>query len=290
MPFRRYTSPDEDSGRWEGFAFRDGDVVVSTRSKHGTTWTQTILLLLIHQRPALPGMLTELSPWLDHLVDARPDVMARLDAQTHRRVIKTHTPLDGVPLDHRASYVVAARHPLDAAVSLYHQGENIDHDRLRALTGADDALTAPRPPVHEWLRGWIDEDVDPAAALDSLPGVLWHLSDAWSRRDEPNVVLVHYDDLLDDLGGQMRRLARLLDISVPTELWASLVDAATLDRMRAEADRLAPDAGFLRDRRAFFRRGRSGAAAELLDAATLARYRERVASLAPADLLAWLHR
>ena len=45
------------------------------------------------------------------------EVYARLDAQDHRRVIKTHTPLDGIPLDARATYVVVARHPLDMAVS-----------------------------------------------------------------------------------------------------------------------------------------------------------------------------
>ncbi|MDP9405338.1 MAG: sulfotransferase domain-containing protein, partial [Actinomycetota bacterium] len=136
MSFRRYTSPDEDSARWEGFTFREGDIVVSTRSKHGTTWVQTILLLLIHQQPQLPAPLSTLSPWLDHLVEPRDAVVARLAAQPHRRVVKTHMPLDGVPLDPRVTYVVAARHPLDAAVSLYHQGDNIDRERLHQLTGA----------------------------------------------------------------------------------------------------------------------------------------------------------
>lgn len=121
MTRRRYTSPDEDSGRWDGFEFRDGDVVVSTRSKHGTTWVQMITLLLIHQRPDLPAPLGQLSPWLDHLVEPGDAVMERLAAQRHRRVIKTHTPLDGIPFDQRATYLVVGRHPLDAAVSLYHQ-------------------------------------------------------------------------------------------------------------------------------------------------------------------------
>ena len=41
--------------------------------------------------------------------------------------------------------------------------------------------------------------------------------------------------------------------------------AARFDHMRANADRLAPDpAGILKDHRAFFRRGSSGAAREIL--------------------------
>ncbi|MFC4018892.1 sulfotransferase domain-containing protein [Micromonospora sp. GCM10011542] len=289
----RYRSADEDSARWTGFPFRTGDIVISTRSKSGTTWMQMICALLVLGTPELPAPLTELSPWLDWLVEPRDEVYRRLAAQPHRRFIKTHTPLDGVPLDPRAHYVVVARHPLDMAVSLYHQAGNLDRERLRELTGqaAPAGPPRPRPSVQQWLPSWVDQDVDPRAELDSLPGVMWHLGDAWARRHEPNVELVHYDDLRTDLAGQMRRLADRWGLAVPERRWPELVEAATFDRMRERADRLAPDRlGVLRDRRAFFRRGGSGQGRELLDEAALARYRTRAAALAPPDLLAWLHR
>lgn len=242
---------------------------------------QAICALLVFQTPDLPVPLARLSPWLDWLVIPRETVFAELAAQRHRRFLKTHTPLDGLPLDPRVTYLVVARHPLDAAVSLYHQGANLHRERVRP----------PRLPLAEWLRGWIDGDADPRAALDSLPGVLWHLSDAWARRAAPNVALVHYDDLMDDLQGQMRRLAGLLDIAVPEDRWPELVAAAGFPAMRDRAAQLAPDpAGILKDPTAFFRRGRPGAARELLTAADLARYASRAAELALPDLLAWLHR
>ena len=86
-------------------------------------------------RRSCPAPLPELSPWLDRLVDVGDGLFARLAAQQHRRFIKTHTPLDGIPSIPGATYIVVARHPLDMAVSLYHQGDNIDRDRLRQLTG-----------------------------------------------------------------------------------------------------------------------------------------------------------
>lgn len=286
---RRYTSADEDSGRWRGFRFRRGDIVVSTRSKHGTTWAQAILLTLIHGAK-LPQPLAELAPWLDHLVEPRQAVVDRLDRQPHRRVIKTHTPLDGLPIDPRARYVVVARHPLDAAVSLYHQGDNLDLQRLQELTGNRLAGPTARPAAEQWLRSWIEQPADPLVALDSLDGVLWHLTDAWSRRGDPNVVLVHYDDLLADLVSQVRRLAGLLDLELPGTA-EDIAAGLTLERMRTRSDRLAPDPqGVLRDTKAFFRRGTSGAGAELLDDRMLAAYYRRAEALAPPDLLAWLHR
>jgi hypothetical protein len=287
----RYRSLDDDSGRWDGFPFRDGDIVISTRSRSGTTWTQMICALLIFQTPRLPAPLGRLSPWLDHLTMPRDEVFALLEAQRHRRFIKTHTPLDGIPLDPRASYIVTARHPLDLAVSLYHHTLNIDITRMRQLTGQPlpDNPTALSKPPRDWLLGWIGNDADPRENLDSLPGVMWHLSDAWARR-APNVLLVHYRDLSCDLEGQMRRLARLLGIAVPEAAWPGLVQAATFGRMRAGADRFVPAGGIIKSSAAFFRAGRSGEGRELLTEQELAGYHTRVASMAPPDLLAWLHR
>jgi aryl sulfotransferase len=292
-PPARYRSEEEDSARWVGFPFREGDIVISTRSKSGTTWLQMICALLVFQAPDLPGRLSVLSPWLDWLAAPRDDVFALLAAQEHRRFIKTHTPLDGIPLDSRATFVVVARHPLDMAVSLYHQGDNLDRERIRELTGQPEPAETPstRPPLREWLLAWIDQDVAPDEQLDSLPGVLRHVSDAWARRGAPNVVLVHYDDLSADLAGEMRRLAARLEIAVPEELWPDLVAAATFESMRTRAQQTAPDpSSVLKDRAAFFRRGTSGAGLEVLTGDEVARYHSRVAALAPPDLVAWLHR
>jgi aryl sulfotransferase len=288
----RYQSSDEDSGRWSGFPFRDGDIVISTRSKSGTTWMQMICALLVFQTPALPVPLGELSPWLDRLTVPRAELFARLAAQPHRRIIKSHTPLDGLPIDPRATYIVVARHPLDMAVSLYHQGSNIDRARLRRLTGQPEPAgpPPPRPPLHDWLTGWIHEDTTPRQQMDSLPGVMWHLTDAWARRGQPGIVLAHYDDLSADLDGEMRRLAGRLGITVPAAAWPGLVQAATFEEMRAGADRIIGAPGVLKSSAAFFRRGISGAGREELSAAELAGYEGRVAQLAPPDLLSWLHR
>jgi hypothetical protein len=286
----RYTSPDEDSARWWDFPFRPGDIVVSTRSKAGTTWVQMICLLLVFGRPELPDRLGRLSPWLDWLVESEEDVLARLAAQTHRRVIKTHTPLDGVPLHPRVTYIVVGRHPLDMAVSLYHHSDNIDRRRVAELTGQPETDRPPLPPLHEWLVRFVDWEGDARTRLDSLPGTMLHLSDAWARRHDTNVVLVHYDDLVTDLDGSMRRLAGLLGLAVDEGRWPALVQAATFESMRAGAAAPDPDLGVLKNPAAFFRLGKSGEGRALLSDGEWSHYRDRVAAMAPDELLAWLER
>ena len=92
---------------------------------------------------------------------------------------------------------------------------------------------------------------------------MWHLSDAWSRRGEPNVVLVHYDDLSADLDGQMRRIAGRLGIAVPE----ALAGPGRRGHVRADARQrghLVSAARILKSSAAFFRRGTSGAGREIL--------------------------
>jgi len=267
-------------------------VVVSTRSKHGTTWVQWICTMLVRGTSEIPGRLVDESPWLDWLAVPLDEVLENLERQTYRRVIKTHTPLDGLPVDERVTYVVAARHPLDAAVSLYHQGNNIDRARLAAGTGnPSPTVGAVRPPLREWLSAWIAAPSSADQGLDSLEGVAHHLGDAWARRGADNVVLVHFDDLLRDLPGQIARLGEALGVTSEQDAVGGFARAAEFGAMRRRSDHLAPDPiGVLRDRAHFFREGRSGAGVEFVDAVDLDAYHQRMQDLLEPDLLQWRHR
>ena len=288
-PFR-YRSYDEDSARWLGFRFRPGDIVISTRRRTGTTWMQMICALLIFQRPELPAPLWHLSPWLDHAIAAAATTSTPgSPQQPHRRFIKTHTPLDGIPLDPRVTYIVTGRHPLDMFVSLRHQIDNIDRARMRRRPATPRRPSRASRCATACCAGSTTTAV-PAPYPESLPKVMWHLSDAWARRAEPNVLLVHYDDLSADLDGQMRGIAWRLGIAVPEQ---PLAGAGRGGHVRADArprGRLVPAGhGMFRDTASFFRRGTSGAGRELLSDAEIAAYHARVARLAPPDMLTWLH-
>jgi aryl sulfotransferase len=270
---------------WADLPFRQGDIIISTPPKCGTTWMQMICTLLVFQTPDLPASLGELSIGLDWR--PRGEMFTRLASLTHRRVLKTHLALSEVPIDARATYIVVARDPLDAAISFYHQ-----NDSVRRMSKHQRARQREPDPPHEWLLRWIDGALLlPRELPDSLPGLLWRLSEAWARRDEPNVVLVHYEDLCADLAGEMRRLAARLGITVPGAAWPALIQAATFEQMRAAAGKIQPLGGALKaNPAAFFRKGGSGSGRALLTSAELAHYHELTARLAPPDLLAWLHR
>src|SRR4029079_14554748 len=122
----RYRSVIADSARWDGFPLRSDDIVISTPPKCGTTWTQMLCALLIFDGPAFPAPLDQVSPWLDMCIRPVAEVNAALGAQTHRRSIKPHTPLDGLPLHADVTYLVVGRDPRDVAISFEHHAANMD--------------------------------------------------------------------------------------------------------------------------------------------------------------------
>jgi sulfotransferase family protein len=294
----RYRAIVADSGRWDGFAFRPGDVVISTPPKSGTTWTQMLCALLIFDGPTFPAPLDQVSPWLDICNRPLAEVTVALAAQTHRRFIKTHTPLDGLPRHAEVTYLVVGRDPRDVAISFEHHAANLDVAHfleLRAAAVGNDDLAELPPfrvpsadPVARFRSFVADEtQITPP----TLASVLHHLDTGWQRRRDPNVALFHYADLQADLTGELLRLARVLGIPCAPERARALVAEASLARMRERAAEVAPEAsqGNWKDVRAFFRSGGAGEWRARLSAADLAAYEARVAQLVSPELAAWAH-
>ena len=298
---RRYRSLVMDSARWEGFAFRDDDIVISTPPKCGTTWMQTLCAMLVLDTVELPRPLSEISPWLDMQTTSPAEITARLEAQQHRRIVKTHTPPDGLPTADGVTFLFVGRDPGDVALSWAGHWANLDLDALVAArataVGLDDlpelGPPPPPPPDDPVARFWQWADGEPGQhAGFPLVSVLDHLRQAWELRDRPGVGLFHYHDLVADLPGQVRRLAGVLGVDVDEERVRAIADAATFDAMKRDPERFVPDLahGIWRSNGDFFREARVGGWRSLLDADGQRRYRDRVSALcADTEFASWVH-
>jgi hypothetical protein len=283
-----------DSARWDDFAFRDGDIIIATPAKCGTTWTQRIVSLLVFDSVELPQPLAHVSPWLDMLTRPLADVVAELEAQTHRRFIKSHLPLNALPFDERVTYLTVGRDPRDAAVSRLNHWDNMDMTKVleerAAVVGPDEAppdVNAPRP--DDWVSEWLDDAPDRPSTLRTLVATL---ESFWAERHRPNVVLLHYGDLQRDLVGQMEYLAGRLGIERSRARLEQLAPAASFEAMKADAKGVAPNADqtFWRSTDDFFRAGTNGQWRDAMSDADLARYEQKIHELvADDDFAHWLH-
>ncbi|UCE85612.1 MAG: sulfotransferase domain-containing protein [Deltaproteobacteria bacterium] len=294
-PSRVYQNHHLDSTRWERYVPRDGDVVISTSYKAGTTWTQTIVANLVFQDGELPGGVTEISPWLDMRVRPADEMFARIEAQTHRRFLKTHLALDGIPIHEKVQYIVVGRDARDVFMSLWNHYSHHTREALAMLNGTPGRVGDPLPPCdgdiralwHNWItRGWFEWEHDGWPYWSHLH----HAQSWWEWRHLPNILFVHYNDLLADLAGEMRRIAAWLAIHVPDASWPRIVDAATFDTMKRNAERIVPEADMLwkGGARTFINKGTNGRWRDVLTADDLALYPKAVARSLSPDCARWL--
>jgi aryl sulfotransferase len=304
-PTREVRTPVLDSHRWDRFEPRDGDIVIATFSKCGTTWMQRIVDLLVFQSPDVRPF-GDISPWLDSTIfNTIDDDLATLAAQRHRRFIKSHLPFDALPLWDTVKYIHVGRDGRDASLSWQNHAQGASPELRRrvveqvmrlAAAGSARAPSqrlapAPEDP-RQFLVQWLDRlEAAPPDGPDAVePTFFGFETTYWRERKRRNLLLVHYDDLQKDLAAEMRRISAFLEIETPETLMPELVGAASFAFMRNHGDALFPNLRVAFDRGAerFINRGRSGVWRAYMEPDEVARYDGLARSRASPALAAWL--
>jgi aryl sulfotransferase len=259
-----------NSAIWNDFPFRSDDIIVATYAKSGTTWTQQIVTQLVFAgREDIP--IHALSPWLDLRI-LPPNTRDMLEAQEHRRIIKTHLPLDALVFSPKAKYLYIGRDGRDVLWSLYNHHANANAMWFSAMNETPGRVGPPiepaDPDIRRYFNTWLEQDGAPFWSF-------WeNISSWWQARHLPNVKLVHFSDLKADLEGEMRSIAQFLDIEVPEADWPSLTQHCTFDYMKANAEKMAPLGGMIFE----------GGAETFINKGTNGRWRD---VLSPAESLAY---
>jgi aryl sulfotransferase len=243
--------------------------------------------------------LPAVSPWVEaRFRNTAEQMRAHLEAQTHRRCLKTHLPIDGLPLHDEVKYIHVARDGRDAVLSMHNHFTGFTDAQLALFDriGREDPAIGrayPRPPNDPltFFRAWIRQPVEPERSPPgSNPSFFWTTRGYWAERKRPNLLLAHYADLKADLDGEMRRIAEFLDITVDEAVWPSLVRAAGFEAMKAAGAELMPQARsmFAEGASRFFHKGESGRWKTLFTDGDVADYAAKARTELTPGLIAWL--
>jgi hypothetical protein len=172
------------------------DVFVVTPPKCGTTWMQQIVHGLRTRGSMDFDNINDVVPWLQLAHDTGRDLNASQGARPH--AFKTHNPLGDVPAGGR--YIVVVRDPRDALLSHYRffEGAFFEAGSIDVETFATE-FYLPRARVHQ------------------------HVLAAWPRRDDPDVLMLCYENIKADLPGAVARVARFVDIPLDADLLETVV-------------------------------------------------------------------
>lgn len=276
-----------DSTVWNDFSFRDDDIVIGTYAKSGTTWTQQIVSQLIFG--GAEGIdVPALSPWVDMRIMPRAEMLAALEAQAHRRFMKTHLPVDALVFSPQAKYVYIVRDGRDVAWSLHNHlfyGTDEFYGLINDTPGrVGPALDRPPADIRRFFLAWLERDGYPLWSF-------WeNIRTWWDIRHLPNVMLLHFADLKADPQGKIRELAAFLDIAVADDTWPSILEHCSFDYMKRNADKAAPLGGLLWEGGAarFINKGTNGRWRDLLTEQDNDRYRQLAVEQLGPDCARWL--
>ncbi|XP_065060408.1 sulfotransferase 1E1-like [Rhopilema esculentum] len=213
--------------QFKNWDVRKDDVYVLTFAKNGTTWTQELVWCLQNNcdiEKATGSLLHERVPFLDmavlsdhvkHLAPVKTvDPLILAENMDSPRVLKSHLPFCHFPDDmlDKCKVVTCLRNPKDTVVSFYF------HEKLIKLHDYDGSF--------ETYFDLFMED------LILYTPYFEFVAEAWRRRDHPNLCILFFEDMKEDLASCVRKVAKFLGKDVTEQQVQILVDHLSFKKMR----------------------------------------------------------
>ncbi len=276
-----------DSTIWNDFQFRDDDIIIGTHSKSGTTWMQQIIAQLLFNGDE-DLEVAEMSPWVDLRVPPKEVKLPHIEAQAHRRFLKTHLPVDALVYSPKAKCLYIARDGRDVVWSLHNHHFNASEALYDAVNNSPGRVGPPLDPPTDSLRDYFLEFME----RDGHP--FWpyweNIRSWWEIRDLPNLMLVHFADLKADMPAEIRRIAKFLEIPIDESMWDAIVNHCTFDYMKEHAVKSVPLGGAFWEGGAqtFIHKGSNGRWRDVLTQDDCAAYEARALEELGTECANWL--
>jgi aryl sulfotransferase len=197
---------------------------------------QIIAQLLFNGAENVP--VAELSPWLDLRVPPKAAKLAAMEAQTHRRFMKTHLPVDALVYSPRAKYLYIGRDGRDVVWSLYNHHSRANAFWYRMINDTPGRIgppiDPPTPDIRRYFLDWLEREGYPFWPF-------WeNVRSWWEIRHLPNLLLLHFAELKADLPGSIRRIAAFLDIPTYPATFSTVVEHCSFEWMKAHGSIATP--------------------------------------------------
>ena len=191
---------------FENFVPRSTDVIVVTPPKCGTTWMQQIMHQLRSGGDMTFEDIDDVVPWIEAAYDVGQDLDDEHKYQP--RCFKIHSWYEACPKG--AKYIVVYREPCAAFYSGFKYFEGV-HYQPGEIT-LDELVRSIFLSQHERMGNNYFE----------------HLVSWWPKRNDPNVLMLTFEDMLEDLESAVRAVSSFMGIDDE----ASITNAVKMSRFK----------------------------------------------------------
>ncbi|GIY54957.1 hypothetical protein CEXT_582371 [Caerostris extrusa] len=214
----------------------DGDIIIASYPKTGTTWLSYIVLQIISRGKNFPSF-SECHLKFVPLMEATG--ASAVDKMKCPRVYKHHCPYDIVKKNPNSKCLYIYRNPEDTLVSYYHFASNVEDTEIQ---------------FDEFFEGFLSGNMAHGHYLRHVLSFLAH-------RDDSNLLLISYEKLLANTKGEILRMAKFMgeeylsSLLHDESLLNQIIECSSFDHMKKNLPVVNPRSqGNLN----FFRKGKIG--------------------------------
>jgi len=205
---------------------KKGDVLIAGYPKTGTTWVQQILHQLRTGGDESFTDIYSVTKYIPYHFEVLPTFDPNFPEQPHKpRVFKNHDRYQWVPKAQGLKYICTTRDELDAMLSMakfvvsFICGGTEELDSKGLLRFMQSAAFKSAGNYKEWMLSW------------------------YPHRNDPNVLWVHFEDLVQDLPTCVRKIAAFAGIPLSAELEKLVVERSSFDYMVKHKEKFVGDEG-----------------------------------------------
>ncbi|KAK3255402.1 hypothetical protein CYMTET_35413 [Cymbomonas tetramitiformis] len=248
---------------------RPGDVFICSYPKSGTTWMQNIVVTLGLRGKSF-SHISQYSPFYD--IDPHwegSSFSSQFDQafrEFGRRIFNTHLRWEQLPGNQDTRYIYVVRDGKDAVHSFY---QHLSH-QVGGFEGSFDDF------FQEWMLG-------------KIPYGRWvdHIKSFEAATADSRVLFVRYEDMKDDLGHEVARIAAHLQIPLTTQELEDILPNFSMSSMKARKSQFQPISVEWKGSFEFIRKGTVGDSEQTFNKEKVSKFNESVQEMFPRGLPAF---
>jgi len=188
----------------KSFETRKDDIFIVTYPRSGTTWLQMILYQLTTDGNMDFVHISQHVPFLEKALGK-----GRSLDNPSPRLFKTHLNYQMVPKGN-CKYIYVARNGKDVAVSFYYY-----HKTHMGFGRSFDEF------FNQYMRGKV-----------AYGSWFAHVRDWWQRRNDPNVLFLTYEEMIEDLESAIRKICAFCNIEIKPEALPGVLERCSFAFMK----------------------------------------------------------
>ncbi|NEQ39904.1 MAG: sulfotransferase domain-containing protein [Okeania sp. SIO3I5] len=263
-----------DSTIWDSVKPRSTDIIIASCYKSGTTLTQQIVNLLVNGNDNFESI-HHISPWVELRFQSSETETGLIDSLPSPRILKTHLEFEALPYYQEWKYIYLVRDGRDVGVSLYNHCQtylnNAYNLSITFDNGSDDFLEfwdlwvetgKPRWPFWENINSW------------------------WQVRNLSNILLVHYENLINRKSEEIIRIAKFLNQEINSSKVEMICQFSSFEYMKENWHKFQPPGVF--KPQSFINKGTNKRWRNLLTPVQLQRYEIIISQKLEAECANWI--